>query len=294
MKSILTIINEEILSLKKLQNLNEDFNNNKLYGYHCTPCANLESIETNGFKIGSRNMQGDGVYAFYNLKDNSSGNAALGYGSRHIGYEFCIVKFEIEYPQWLLILNKKIAEEVLGNNADIVKQIDNNIRGGYESYLKYIKQRLRPEFITPDFDTKHLDWLREKFDIAEHDGRELMFGISNLEPQARFGIIYDGEYGIQYLIKSPSIMLPIGYYNVSRDSRGNTTISEFIPFTGNGKIKQIIDSDDKYKSLRNYNISTSEDISVLKHKFNDKLLTVRNNRDYDAIQNMINLLDSLV
>jgi len=127
MKNIVKIIREEIINLK------EEFSGRKLYGYHCTPCKNVESIERTGFKVGPRDMQGVGVYAFYNLTDDSSGNAAVGYGQRHVSEEeFCIVKFEIRYPDWLMILIKSIAEDVFGNNADILKQIENQYTGGWD------------------------------------------------------------------------------------------------------------------------------------------------------------------
>ena len=45
--------NENVGSLNE-DVLREDFVGGQLYGYHCTPCKNLESIEQNGFKIGPR------------------------------------------------------------------------------------------------------------------------------------------------------------------------------------------------------------------------------------------------
>lgn len=300
MKSIREIINEEIKILK------EEFSGGKLYGYHCTPCKNLESIEHNGFKIGERAMQGEGVYAFYNLQDDSSGNAAVGYGQRHISEnEFCIVKFEIEHPQWLLILIKSIAEEVLGKDADIITQITKQFKGwddskpnGWDNYIEDLFKRLLPEYRTPEFAEEHKQWLIKQFNNKETGtgSSNLMFGTSGLEYKAKFGVIYHGEYGIQYLIKRPDIMKPIGYHNVKRDANWRTIISEFIPFTGKSNvIKDKIQSDEKYKDLASYanKINSMEDLQILKSQFKEKRNAARNNRDFDYYNNMIDQIDEL-
>lgn len=291
MNKVLSIINEEI----NKSILKEEFSG-LLYGYHCTPCKNLESIELNGFKIGERSMQGQGVYAFYNLQDNSSGNAAVGYGSRHVGNEFCIVKFSIKYPQWLLILIKDIADEVLGENADIIKQIDNQF-DGWDNYINTIFKNIRPEYRTQEFAEQHKNWLLEKFNKNNQSGsQELMFGISNLGDLSKFGVIYHGEYGIQFLIKKPNIMMPIGYHNV-KNVNSEIVVGEYIPFTG--KIDSIlnkINSDDKFNVLKEYlpDLNTTEDLEKLKNKFDNKRTTVRNNREFDYYTTLIDLLDELI
>ena len=292
MKSIREIIKEEIKILK------EEFSGGKLYGYHCTPCKNVQSIERTGFKIGPRDMQGIGVYAFYNLRDNSSGNAAVGYGQRHVSEEeFCIVKFEIEHPNWLMILIKDIAEDVLGNDADILKQIDNQYTEGWNGYVKEWFRYISPEYRTKEFAEQHKIWLQEKFNMNNEIGSQyLMFGNGLFESLARFGIIYYGEYGIQYLIKNPKIMQPLGYYHVKRVN-WELTVSDFIPFTSKSdEIKNIILSDEKYNDLAEYinRINSIEDLQTLKAKFRDKQMEVRNNRDFDYYQNMIDQIDDLI
>lgn len=299
MKSIREIINEEIKILK------EEFSGGKLYGYHCTPCKNLESIEHNGFKIGERAMQGVGVYAFYNLTDDSSGNAAVGYGHRHVDSdEFCIVKFEIEHPKWLLILVKNIAEEVLGENADIIKQITRQFKGwdenkpnGWDNYIEEWFKYIKPEYQTQENAEKHKQWLTDQFNKnTEMGSRNLMFGDGLLENMVKYGLIYYGEYGIQYLIKRANIMKPIGYHNVKRDANWVLKVSEFISFTGkSAAIKNKIQSDEKYKDLAEYinHINTLEDLENLKYQFRNKQMEVRNNRDYDYYQNMIDQIDDL-
>ena len=291
MKNIVKIIREEIINLK------EEFSGGKLYGYHCTPCKNVKSIERTGFKVGPRDMQGVGVYAFYNLTDDSSGNAAVGYGQRHVSEEeFCIVKFEIQHPDWLMILIKSIAEDVLGNNADILKQIDNQYTGGWDEYVREWFKYLSPEYRTQEFAEEHKKWLQEKFNVDNEVGSQyLMFGNGLFESLARFGIIYYGEYGIQYLIKNPRIMLPLGYHHVKREN-WELKVSDFIPFTGKSdEIKNKILSDEKYNDLAEYinHINTLEDLENLKYQFRNKQMNVRNNRDYDYYQNMIDQIDDL-
>lgn len=290
-RKILSVIQEEVN-----QYLNEEFIDGNLYGYHCTPCKNLESIEQSGFNIGSRSMQGEGVYAFYNLQDDSSGNAAVGYGSRHLGDEFCIVKFVIKYPHWLLILIKRIADEVLGANADIVKQIEEQF-GDWDTYMNLIFRYMKPEYHTQEFSEQHKNWMREKFDKDNEVGSQyLMFGIAYLGDVAKFGVIYHGEYGIQFLIKKPTIMQPIGYYDV-KVVNGSREVSEYIPFTGKiDALQNKISSDAKYDALKEYlpSIKTVEDLQLFKHKFDEKRKTVRNNREFDYYTNLIDLLDELI
>ena len=292
MKNIVKIIREEIINLK------EEFSGRKLYGYHCTPCKNVESIERTGFKVGPRDMQGVGVYAFYNLTDDSSGNAAVGYGQRHVSEEeFCIVKFEIRYPDWLMILIKSIAEDVFGNNADILKQIENQYTGGWDEYVREWFKYFSPEYRTEEFAEKHKIWLQEKFNMDNEVGSQyLMFGNGLFESLARFGIIYYGEYGIQYLIKRPDIMKPVGYYHVKREN-WELKVSDYIPFTGKSdEIKNKILSDEKYKDLAEYidKINGVDDLLMLKNKFEDGQMKARNNRDFDYYQNMINQIDELI
>lgn len=291
MKSISEIIQEELS-----QFLSEDFTNGQLYGYHCTPCKNLESIEQSGFRVGPRSMQGEGVYAFYNLTDDSSGNAAVGYGSRHVGDEFCIVKFVIEYPQRLLILIKKIADDVLGANADIVKQIEKQF-GDWNTYMNLIFRYMRPEYRTQEFSEQHKDWMREKFNLDNESGSQyLMFGNSYLGDVTKFGVIYHGEYGIQFLIKSPSIMQAIGYHNL-KVVNGSREVSEYIPFTGKmDKLQNKINTDVKFEPLKEYlpSIENIEDLQSLKYNFDEKRKTVRNNREFDFYTNLIDLIDELL
>jgi hypothetical protein len=296
---IRNIIKEEIRKFIK-----EEFTGGKLYGYHCTPCKNLENIEHNGFKIGERAMQGEGVYAFYNLTDDSSGNAAVGYGQRHISEnEFCIVKFEIEHPEWLLILIKDIAEDVLGEKADIITQITRLFKGwdeskpnGWDNYIEDLFKSVASEYRTPEFAEQHKQWLIKQFNGDIQAGSSnLMFGTSDLESKARFGVIYYGEYGIQYLIKRANIMKPIGYHNVKRVN-WKLEVSDFIPFTGKSKtIKDKILSDEKYKDLATYidKINSMEDLQKLKFEFKEKRNAARNNKDYEYYDNMYEQIDEL-
>lgn len=286
-----TIVNEEIFGLT------EEYVDNKLYGYHCTPCKNLESIEKTGFKIGPRQMQGEGVYAFYNLEDDSSGNAAVGYGSRHVGYnEFCIVKFVINYPQWLIILNKKIAEEILGSKADIISQLSRQYDGWDDYYDNHVMPILRDEYKTPEYKIEYKNWLQQQFNRGEDGEKNLLFGNGFLEQMARFGIIYDGEYGIQFLIKKPQIMQAIGYHHV-KNIEGRLVVGKFMPFTsGMDKVKHEILNNDEYEALRpNINdINNVEDLQRLKSKYMDAQMKVRNNHDYDYYQNLIKAIDKLM
>lgn len=212
--------------IEEIQLLNEEVRDNKLYGYHDTENKNVTSIELDGFKIGSRSMQGKGVYSFLNLTDNSGGNAAIGYGQRHMGGDFSVIKFEILNPSQLLILDKKIAEDVFGQNGDIISQLENHF-GSYENYQNLIIKWLRPEFNNPEYLAKFK--IKLVTDFNGKGSKELMFGTANLEIFNKNGVIYDGEYGMQYLIKNPSIMKPLCYYEVENYG-GKMEISNYNKF----------------------------------------------------------------
>lgn len=210
--------------------MNEEYSNGVLYGYHATPCEKVRLIDILGFKIGDRQMQGKGIYGFYNLTDNSSGGAAVGYGSRHVdNNNFCVVQFKINEINKILILDKEIAYNVKGQRGNILTQIE-DIFGTFETYWLKIEERLKHEYRNDEFKEELKQRIQKDFE--NKNSKELMFGTANLEHLSQYGIIFDGEYGMEYLIKQPKLIQPTGYYEIKRENY-KLQIGEFQKFDDN-------------------------------------------------------------
>jgi len=220
------IIKEEI----EKYTIREEFENGTLYGYHCTPCENIDSIKLSGFKVGTRNMQGNGVYGFYDLR-GGSGNAAVGYGQRHVNTKhYCIVKFKITDFSNILILKKHVAEEVLGDKSDIMSQFD-KLYGGYDNFYEKLRLPfLKPEYVTAnDKEETKQNIIRDFERNSESDQKNILWGYSARDIVWDLdGIIFNGEYGLQYIMKNTNLMIPVGYHEVNYTDK--LTVSDLIPF----------------------------------------------------------------
>ena len=298
---ILPIIQEEVG-----QFLSEDFANGQLYGYHCTLCENIKSIEQTGLQFGKRSMQGNGIYAFFNIRDNTSGGAAFGYGNRNVSSKgFCIVKFKFKSYKRIIVFNKNRAVEIFGEQeADIIKQFD-RVYFGFDNFLNL--------YINPH---KHLvKWIDEKFggveglkqymrDKFNNDGengqKTIMWNMFPSDFLERYpdATVFDGEYGETILVSHPDAIIVLGYYEVSRDKNdGRYIMSEFIEFNSQiGRIHQEINGNEKYEYFRELlpQIKNIEDLDYLKRRYDEKRSTVRNNREFDEYTNLIDLIDELL
>ncbi len=117
--------------------LNEEYDGHELYGYHVTSRSNIESIRDNGFNIGPRAMQGEGVYSFYDI------NHAIRYTNKGEVKDPIIIKFKITEPKTLLYLNTRIAKEVLGSDYHLKNQIDRKYWDGYRKGLPAFLEGVR-------------------------------------------------------------------------------------------------------------------------------------------------------
>ena len=272
----------------RIRSIDEDFKNNTIYAYHATSCDSIEGIELNGIKAGNRSMQGKGIYSFYEL------NECIGYGHRHIGESFCIVKLSISNYNRILILDKKIAEDILGSeNSDIIKQFDKIY--GFDYFVKtFIDTSWKKEYLVGNY----VETLKDKMrtDYNNNQPKEIMWGLSGLEildiPSA---VIFDGEYGLTVLIKKPEIADAISYYKVN----GYNDVSDEIKLISKeDKIKlnisDIINSNDEYIDLRDENINNINDINAKIYQYKNILDNVRNNKEYDYYNKIIYSLEHLL
>jgi hypothetical protein len=273
--------NKIIIQKLLREGLLKEYSTKPLYGYHCTPCENVDTIMKNGFKIGSRHMQGEGVYAFYNLD-----NETIGYGTRHGGMDgFCIIKFVLTNSNRIFILNKEVAKEILGDDYDIVSQVI-RIYGSMEAFIEKCVM-LRPEFRTEEYVVNKLK--------SDFENKNPM-GFTNIGSSdiIKSGMIYDGEYGLQYLIRRPQIMRPIGWYEYEVDGVGGGKLSEL---KQNNTFEELLKGDE-YSDLRvaakDNNIDSVDGLIQLRGMLDNKLYTVRNNREFNYYQNLIELINKIV
>jgi len=110
------------------------------------------------------------------------------------------------------------------------------------------------------------------------------------------GRLFDGEYGMTYVITRPSSLDIIGYYDKTRDGFEHKVDPELKTIQDN-TILDIINKDDKYNNLKsNINLNQLEsvsDINKLIYQFEDAQIKVRNNREFDLYGSLIDDLNRL-
>ena len=258
--------------------LDEEYNAGKLYGYHCTSRGNLESIFKNGFNVGNRSMQGKGVYSFYNLKD------ATGYASKGEISDPVIVKYYLSSKYSVFILNMNIAKEILGSEYTLKNQINKKWWGdskGIDGFLDIVKLSYKR-----DITMTELISVLDNIEKNNSEGNQRTFWASLIPKKINdnLNIVLDGYYGTEIRINNPSLMIPVGYYDI--DST-NGTISQL-----NNKVMdkyQIPDNSeyDELRKIKNSSYGDNLDLISLKVKLYDDMLNVRNNRAYEQLEKLI-------
>jgi len=269
------IIREEVSKI-----LNEEYVDGDLYGYHVTSKSSLDKISNDGFKIGSGRMQGKGVYAFYLIKD------ALLYGGKGnvptVGDGVAIVKFKITNPSSMLILNMKIAKDVFGSEYGLKNQIDKKYWGfgkGLEGLLKLIRVSINKD-LTMEGLIKILDKIENN--NSEMNQRTFWSSLIPSTESDSLNLLHNGNYGIEYRINNPSLMLPVGYYNLGLDG-----LSDFTEFS---KSRNIPDTEE-YDEIRKHVEKTGEDLVAFKKRLEDKMYATRNNKEFDHYSNLIDKIE---
>lgn len=255
-----------------------DTSSGSLYGYHITPSSNIDSIKSNGFKIGGRNMQGDGFYAFYDydhavryLKKQSLGTSS-------------IIKFEISFPDRLLYLNMKIAKEVLGSDYSLRDQLDRY----YKSYggIDYALELAKP--FRKDLDMEGYLSILNKIEVdnSEYNQRLLPLYLMSSSESDNLNICWDGNYGLEYRINNLNLVKPIGYFTFDSSNTDKETYHTF------SNLEKIPDSDE-FRELKKVANNFPGTLLQLKKEIFEKLSHVRNNREYDYYNDILEKLQSL-
>ena len=256
--------------------LREEYDNGILYGYHVTSMGFLDSIKRYGFKVGSGQMQGKGVYSFYDFKH------AKGYASKEISHDI-IVKFVITNPSPIIILNTEIAKEVLGSEYHLRDQVNRYSWDGVKGlngFLKLAKMVYKKD-ITLDELIEELNYIEEN--NSESNQRIFWSYMIPSRVNGKLNILLNNNYGIEYRINRVNIMTPIGYY-----FKG-----EYISFEDD----VIIPDTDEYDELRKYLSNYDDKLLALieyKQKLEGILNNVKSNREWDKIQGLIGKIDKSI
>jgi hypothetical protein len=276
--SVISIIKEEVYKF------NEEYNpgDKQLYGYHVTSKEKLESIFANGFTVGTRQMQGRGFYAFYDYSH------AVRYLMKGEIQNPVMVKFVVTCKNCLLYLNTEIAKQVLGADYHLKLQLEQQFkyRGGLEFLLKEV-QTVYDKNMTMEDLIQKLDYIEEN--NSEGNQSFFIFNMISTNTNDRLDLVWNGNYGLEYRVNYVRILDPIGYYDYTTTDRKYYQKPQ----------KSIVPDTEDYKDLRlmlrdSNLLGTKSDLLELKYKLYDRLAQVRNNRDYDYFDNIINQIQNLI
>jgi hypothetical protein len=255
--------------------LDEEYDGNSLYGYHVTSMDNLDSIKSGGLKAGTRGMQGQGLYAFYDYAH------AYRYASKGEINNPIIVKFYVTSPHRFLYLNMDIAKAVLGSNDyHLVNQIENYFYGGFDEFFNAVKSP-NPN-MTED---KLRDMLQNiEDDNSEGNQRTFVFSLIPKNLNDKLNLVWNGNYGLEFRINNTGYVKVVGY-DVPNFHGKETKSHEF-------SIIDSIPSDSKYDILRDF-LSKNPKLDSFDRVYavvDDLYKNVRNNREYEYYQKLSDLL----
>lgn len=279
---IIDIINEEFNNLSLTEEY--DQGDNQLYGYHVTSKEKLQSIFDNGLRVGDRSMQGRGFYAFYDF------NHALQYLMKGEVRNPVMVKFLVTCKECLLFLNMNIAKQVLGDKYHLKNQLQEyfKFRGGLEFVLEDAR-RVYDRNLTMGGLVAILDDI--EVNNSEGNQRKLVFNLISNHTNDRLNLVWNGNYGLEYRVNYVNMLEPIGYFDYSSgENRGRYY---------NKPEKSLVPNTETYQELRDIladrgQIGSKLQLVDLKYLLTDKLYKVRNNRDYEYFQNLIDKINSLI
>jgi len=255
--------------------LGEEFDGNSLYGYHVTSLKNLDAIKVSGLKVGTRAMQGKGLYAFYDY------DHAYRYAGKGEINDPIIIKFYVTSPHRFLYLNMDIAKAVLGpNNYHLVNQIENYFYGGFGEFFDEIKR------VNPNMTEDKLRGILQNIEDNNTEGKQrtFLFNLIPFDLSDKLNIVWDGNYGLEFRINRVDYVKIVSYdipnfYGGKTETHGVSFIDT-------------IPSDSKYDVLRDF-LSTNPSLDSFDKVYNvvnNSLLSARNNKDYEYYQMLYDLL----
>jgi hypothetical protein len=268
------------LLIKKLLRenlLSEEFNGGVLYGYHVTDISNLENIKKDGLKIGSREMQGKGLYAFYDY------DHAVRYAMKGEIPNVTIIRFSVLNKKRFLYLNMEIAKTVLGSEYHLMDQIENYWYGGFKEFFGYVKQ------VRPSVSEEKVKEIINNIetDNTEMNQRTLVFSLLPKNVNDSLNIVWDGNYGLEYRINRLDHIDIDGYFVYDNDNE--KFVFSPIDFTEN------IPNTEEFKPLFDFIRSNNRIDSITKALTiaDNAMLNSRNNRDWDYYKNILYLINKL-
>jgi hypothetical protein len=254
--------------------LSEEFNNGILYGHHVTSINNWEDIKTNGLVVGSRAMQGKGLYAFYDY-DHAVRYAMKGEVTNPI-----IIKFEITNPRRFIILNMDIAKEIFGaEEYHLENQIEQYFYGGFDTFYEEVS-KANPNMSIDDLKKVLIEIETNNTEMKQ---KTFVFELIPSTLNDELNIIWNGNYGLEYRINRINLIKVLGYQNLKDKSEVNISIFDKIPDTEEFKpLIELINQGGRYDTLDKlrdyiYNISMS----------------TRNSREYDYCEELLKLIDKI-
>ena len=284
-------LNEQISRIRKIMGLNESYDGGMLIGYHVTNKSVIDDIARDGFRVGDRRMQGRGFYAFYDRKH------AIRYATKDAGdVGTVIVNFYVKNPEYkILYLNMDIARGVLGDGYHLKDQIQNYFErdGGLEYFLEQVRLGYNPDYTMDELLMK-LDDIEKN--NSEGNQRTLILSMIPMQLNDKLNIVWDGNYGLEYRINDLYRLVPFKYEELVRvGSRfdiidiepGYSFIDEVL-----AKIPDVPENAELRGAIMDSD-GTKVELKRLKDKLEGLLDTVRNNRDFERYNNMVDKLSKI-
>lgn len=261
------------------QLLREELMNDVLYGYHVTHKQNLDSIRQNGFKVGERQMQGQGFYSFYDY------DHAIRYAMKNPSDNVVIVKFTVGSPNSFLCLNMDIAKQLFGSAYHLKDQVENYYRreGGFQYFYEICKSA--NSNLTVETLLQKLDKIET--DNSESNQRTFWAYLLPKSKNDELDIILDGYYGVEIRVNSTWRLKAVGYTRIT--GNGTEEHTEFNVLDDIPKIPEFQPLID-YINQNNYE---RFDLQTIDYKIEKILEKVRSNREYEYYNNLSNLIMKL-
>lgn len=269
---------QHIKKLLRESLLGEEYSNERLFGYHVTSMKNLDAIKRDGLKSGTREMQGKGLYAFYDY------DHALRYARKGEINSPIIIKFYVTSPNRFLYLNMDIAKAVLGpNDYGLVSQVENYFYGGFNAFFEEVKKA------NPTMTEEKLMGILKKIeeDNTESNQRTFVFSLIPSTLNNSLNIVWNGNYGLEFRINRIDYVKVVGY-DVPNFHGGETEQQTF-------SILDSIPEDSKFDILRDFLVNNPrlDTFDKAYKHIDDMYINARSTRDFDYYQKLGDLMDTL-
>jgi len=270
-------IKKYIKQLLRESLVREEYDGHNLYGYHVTTKSNLESVKANGLKIGTRAMQGNGLYAFYDY------DHAVRYAIKDNNKDVIIIRFSVLKPERFLYLNMDIAKAVLGDEYHLMDQIETYWYGGFNTFFEYVKQA------NPNMTIEKLREIVHEIETNNTEMKQRTFTFTLLPSNVNdnLNIVWNGNYGLEYRINRLDYIDVDGYFVYDNNTRD--FVFNVLDFTSN------IPDTEEFKPLVDFIHSNSTIDSLAKaYRFADEARDrARNIRDWDYYEGIMDLIQKL-